>query len=197
MAHDDTYTVGRLARRCGLSRSTLLYYDSIGLLRPSRRSQGDYRRYSQEDARRLEQICLYRQTGLSLADIAKVLEAPDSRLAATLERRLEELNQDIARLREQQRFILGILKNPALGRKVGVMNRQTWVWLLTASGFSPEDMRRWHLEFERLAPDKHQQFMEFLCIPAEEIAQIRQMAQDQATPASRPGPRSPVSAPPA
>ncbi|MBI5522388.1 MAG: MerR family transcriptional regulator [Desulfarculus sp.] len=180
MAHNFTYTVGRLAKRFGLSRSTLLYYDSIGLLKPCLRSKGDYRRYGPEDARRLEQICLYRQTGLNLADIAKLLEAPDSRLAATLEHRLEELNHDIARLREQQRFILGILKNPGLAERVGVMNRQTWVELLNASGFSQEDMRRWHLEFERLAPDKHEQFMEFLCIPAEEIALIRQMAQAKA-----------------
>ncbi len=28
-------TVGQLARRSGLSRATLLYYDRLGLLRPS------------------------------------------------------------------------------------------------------------------------------------------------------------------
>ncbi|MFH1036362.1 MAG: MerR family transcriptional regulator [Pseudomonadota bacterium] len=182
MAEPQVFTVGRLARRHGLSRSTLLYYDSIGLLKPSRRGKGDYRRYSQQDAQRLEQICLYRQTGLSLSDIAKVLEAPDSRLAGLLERRLEELNQDIARLREQQRFIMGILQNPELGRRVGVMNRQTWVELLAASGFSQEDMLRWHLEFERLAPDKHRQFLEFLCIPAEEVEMIRNWARTSQTP---------------
>lgn len=175
------YTVGRLAREFGLSRSTLLYYDAIGLLSPSRRAKGDYRRYSREDAQRLGQICLYRQAGLSLRDIARVLDAPSGGLTAVLERRLEQLNQDIARLREQQRFIMGILRNPRLAERVGVMNRQTWIELLQASGFSEEDMRRWHVEFERLAPDKHQEFMEFLCIPAEEIALMRRWAQSQAS----------------
>lgn len=56
MEQDDAYTVGRLVRRFGLSRSALLYYDTIGLLRPSRRARGDYRRYGPADARRLEQI---------------------------------------------------------------------------------------------------------------------------------------------
>lgn len=167
------YTVGRLARMHGLSRSTLLYYDSIGLLKPCQGGKGAYRRYSEADARRLEQICLYRQTGLSLADIAKVLEAPETSLAAALERRLEELNRDIARLREQQRFIMGILRNPDLAGKVEVINRQTWVELLEASGFSRADMMRWHLEFERLAPDQHHRFLVFLGIPPEEIELIR------------------------
>lgn len=167
------YTVGRLAREFGLSRSTLLYYDSIGLLRPSRRAKGDYRRYGPEDAKRLGQICLYRRAGLSLGDIARVLDAPAGGLAAILERRLDQLNQDISRLREQQRFIIAILKNPGLERRVGVMNRQAWVELLAASGFGEEDMRRWHAEFERLAPDNHQEFLEFLCAPAEEIELIR------------------------
>ena len=62
-------TVGRLAKRFGLSRSTLLYYDSIGLLRPTGRSAKGYRLYSEDDAARLEKICLYRQTGLSLDEV--------------------------------------------------------------------------------------------------------------------------------
>jgi hypothetical protein len=41
-------TIGRLAERFGLSRSTLLYYDSIELLSPSARSDANYRLYSLE-----------------------------------------------------------------------------------------------------------------------------------------------------
>ena len=46
-----TSTVGRLARAFGLSRSTLLYYDSIGLLRPTGRSPANYRLYTRADGR--------------------------------------------------------------------------------------------------------------------------------------------------
>ncbi len=84
-------TVTRLARRCGLSRSTVLSYESIGLLRASARSPGNYREYS-EDAERLRQICAYRHAGLSLADIRSVLGAASSKAAAVLERRLVELD---------------------------------------------------------------------------------------------------------
>lgn len=45
-------TVGVLARRFGLARSTLLYYDRLGLLRPSSRSRAGYRSYSPADERK-------------------------------------------------------------------------------------------------------------------------------------------------
>ena len=61
-----TFTVGALGRRFGLSRSALLYYDQIGLLVPSARSSAGYRLYTEEDAQRLERICLFRNAGLAL-----------------------------------------------------------------------------------------------------------------------------------
>jgi len=174
------YTIGKLAKRFRLSRSTLLYYDSIGLLRPSSRTEKEYRIYSEEDARRLEQICVYRRAGLPLADIGRVLGSQENSLVAVLERRLDELNEDIQRLRDQQHFILGLLKKEHLFDRIGVMNKQTWVSLLAASGFSQDDMRQWHVEFERLSPEKHLRFLQFLCIPEEEIRIIRDWASSQA-----------------
>jgi len=171
------YTVGQLGRRFGLSRTALLYYDRLGLLSPSSRSRAGYRQYSERDARRLQQICQFREAGLRLSEIKKALDGPDSGLAQALESRLEELNTDIRRLREQQRLILGLLKKPSLIKRVGVMNKERWVRLLEAAGFSEEDMDRWHIDFERTAPESHQEFLEFLCIPVEEIRAIREWSR--------------------
>jgi MerR family transcriptional regulator, thiopeptide resistance regulator len=174
-----TYTIGRLAKRFHLARSTLLYYDSIGLLKPSSRTEGSYRVYSERDAERLEQICLYRRAGLRLEEIGRVIDAPENRLVSVLERRLEELNEDIARLRQQQHFIIGLLKNNALFERMGVMSKETWVSLLKASGFTEQEMIRWHIEFERLSPEGHQRFLKFLCIPDDEIEAIRSWATSE------------------
>lgn len=170
------YTVGRLARKFGLSRSTLLYYDRIGLLKPSQGGKGEYRHYSAADAERLSQICQYRQAGLPLRDIKRVLDSPDTTLTPILERRLEELNREIEGLREQQRFIVGLLRNSRLFENIGVMNRATWTSLLAASGFSEDDMWRWHIAFEHQAPESHEAFLRFLCIPEDEIQAIRSFA---------------------
>lgn len=175
------YTIGKLAKKFNFSRSTLLYYDSIGLLKPSSRTESGYRQYSEDDAKRLEQICRYRQTGLSLDEIRKVLDSPEDNLTQALEKRLEELNADIKRLRDQQRFILGILKSRQYYENIKVMNGETWTSLLKASGFTDEDMLQWHVEFERLAPDRHQEFLEFLCFSDDDIERIRSWARKNAT----------------
>ena len=83
------YTIGKLGRKFDLSRTTLLYYDSIGLLKPCSRTESRYRQYSDDDAKRLEQICRYRQAGLSLDEIKRVLDSPESNLAQVLEKRLD------------------------------------------------------------------------------------------------------------
>src|SRR6185369_4451961 len=47
-----TYSISKLARTCDLSRSTLLYYDRLGLLKPSGRTASGYRYYTDADQRR-------------------------------------------------------------------------------------------------------------------------------------------------
>lgn len=44
--------VGELARRSGLTVRTLHHYDSIGLLKPSGRSDAGYRLYNRDDVAR-------------------------------------------------------------------------------------------------------------------------------------------------
>jgi DNA-binding transcriptional MerR regulator len=167
------YSIGQLAKKFNLSRSTLLYYDKIGLLEPANHVEGDYRHYSAKDARRLEQICQFRQVGLPLKEIKQVLDAPKTKLAGALENRLIEINSEIDRLRDQQNVIVALLQNPKSHKRINIMNKEVWVSLLEASGFNEEDMTNWHIEFERQSPDKHQKFLEFLCIPQDEILHIR------------------------
>lgn len=167
------WTVTQLARRCGLSRSTLLYYESIGLLRKPARSAANYRRYGGEDLRQLEQICLYRNAGLKLADIRSIVGRTGGDAEAILRRRLVELNAEIETLRNHERAILRLMQNKNAFRKVKVMTKDKWVAIMKASGFSEADMHRWHIEFEKSAPDDHQQFLEFLHIPQEEVRSIR------------------------
>jgi MerR family transcriptional regulator, thiopeptide resistance regulator len=169
--------VSALARRHGLSRSTLLYYDRIGLLRPGGRTAGGYRDYTAGDDERLRQICLYRRTGLALAEIRGLLGGPRRELQAALEQQVFELSAQIDALRARQHLIVGLLRKPRLLERTSVMNRRTWTALLRASGFTDEDMGRWHRDFERLEPRRHQRFLEFLGLPPVEIRRIREWAR--------------------
>jgi MerR family transcriptional regulator, thiopeptide resistance regulator len=169
-------TVTKLARRCGVSRTALLYYESIGLMPPPQRSGGNYRCYSEADARRLLQIRAYRNAGLTLEDIGAIQRTHSSRSGSNasrvLKRRLVELDDEIDALRAHQQAILQLLGHKALG-KAKMITKDKWVSIMKSCGFSDEQMRRWHAEFERSAPEEHQEFLEFLHIPVPEINTIR------------------------
>jgi DNA-binding transcriptional MerR regulator len=175
-------TVTKLARRCGVSRTALLYYESIGLMPPPGRTGGNYRCYSEAHAERLKAILAFRHAGLKLEDIRAILTAQPGRrrgdespnAPGILKRRLVELDAEIEALRAHQHAILQLLGSKALRRsKAEMITKEKWVSIMRSCGFSEEQMHRWHAEFERSAPEEHQEFLEFLHIPDAEIKTIR------------------------
>ncbi|MFN7998871.1 MAG: MerR family transcriptional regulator [Bryobacteraceae bacterium] len=170
------WNVTETARRLGLSRGTLLYYESIGLLKPPARSASNYRRYGDRDLQRLELICAYRKAGLTLEDIRTILDRRETDASAVLKRRLIALDHEIETLRAHQRAILNLLKTNTIGRQE-MITKEKWVSIMKAAGLTEADMHRWHAEFERAAPEEHQEFLQFLHIPQEEIRTIREASR--------------------
>lgn len=170
-------TVNQLAKKYKLSRSALLYYDKIGLLKPSVRSQSNYRLYTAEDDNRLRLITTYRDTGLSLKAIANILQAEEHQSAVVPEKRLLSLNTEISNLRKQQQLIIELLGAESLFRSTKTMNKDQWVKILRASGMDEDAMHKWHIEFERDLPEMHQDFLESLGCDAEEVKRIRQWSK--------------------
>jgi DNA-binding transcriptional MerR regulator len=165
--------VSQIAKKFGLSRTTILYYESCGLLKPALRTRADYRLYGEKETRVLEQICLYRSVGLSVASIRAMLASPQSEVASLLRRRLQELDSEINQRRKHQRVILRLLQSKDILRRTKKMTKEKWVSIMKAAGLTEDDMHRWHREFERCAPDDHNEFLQFLQIPAAEIKTIR------------------------
>lgn len=173
-------TVSALARRCGVSRTAVLYYESKGLLKAGRRTASNYRIYGDRELERLRMIRVYRDAGLALADIRVLLERTGSDAATVLRRRVVEIDAEIARLRGHQLAIARLLPGAgALGRR-DEMTKDTWVEIMRRAGFSEDAMHRWHVEFEKSAPAEHQEFLEFLHIQPDEIRGIREWSRKQA-----------------
>jgi DNA-binding transcriptional MerR regulator len=96
--------VGELAALANLTVRTLHHYDSIGLLRPSARSDAGYRLYDRDDVARLHRIQALRAFGMSLSDIGLTLDSPAGSPLAIVDRQLETLEVRMAearRLRDQ------------------------------------------------------------------------------------------------
>ena len=170
-------TVTALARRCGVSRSTLLHYESLGLLRRPPRTTGNYRAYNEQDVARVQQIGVYRKVGLGLAAIRSLVGRPGSDAAGILRRRLVEIDAEIETLRSHQRAILRLLQQSHSFRRHQMIPKDKFVAIMRAAGFTEDEMQRWHREFEKAAPAEHQEFLEFLHIPADEIARIREWSR--------------------
>lgn len=65
--------ISEFAKRAGVTIKTLLYYDKIGLLKPSQKTDSGYRVYCEEDFLKLQQITTLKFIGLSLYEIKQIL----------------------------------------------------------------------------------------------------------------------------
>jgi DNA-binding transcriptional MerR regulator len=173
------FRITELARMFGLSRSTLLYYDRIGLLTPSGRSEAGYRLYSQNNRDRLAAICSFRQAGLTIEDISRVLSMEEDTNGVVLKRRMRELGEEIRTLQAQQRLLGKMLQVESLGELPATVDKQAWIEMLRAAGMNEVAMRRWHSEFERRAPEAHHQFLLALGISEDEALFIRERSREE------------------
>ena len=69
------YTVQKLAQLAGVSSRTLRYYDEIGLLKPARVNSSGYRIYGPAEIDKLQQILFYRELGVELEKIKKIIHS--------------------------------------------------------------------------------------------------------------------------
>ncbi len=87
--------IGELAKKTGISIRTLHYYDEIGLLSPSHRTEVGHRLYSEEDIIRLQQIVSLRQLRFSLKEIRECLENPAFSLQQTIDLHRNRIREQI------------------------------------------------------------------------------------------------------
>lgn len=85
------YTVKDLCEMSGVSARTLRYYHQIGLLKPARIDPNGYRIYGQEQVDILQQILFYKELGIGLAEIKKIVNSEEFDSYKSLEGHLSSL----------------------------------------------------------------------------------------------------------
>jgi DNA-binding transcriptional MerR regulator/uncharacterized glyoxalase superfamily protein PhnB len=90
--------VGELAAAAGVTVRALHYYEEIGLLRPSDRTDAGHRLYNDADVERLYRIRLLQRFGLPLHDIASALDDPDWNLCAAMRDHRDDVERRISAL---------------------------------------------------------------------------------------------------
>ena len=84
-------TVKEVSNLTGVSIRTLQYYDTIGLLKPSKYTESGYRLYDDMALERLQQILLFRELEFSLKEIKEIIDAPDFNKEKALGQQIELL----------------------------------------------------------------------------------------------------------
>ncbi|TCO84128.1 DNA-binding transcriptional MerR regulator [Frisingicoccus caecimuris] len=70
-------TVKEIAEITGISARTLHYYDEIGLLKPTAKSEAGYRLYDDKALETLQQILFFREFDIPLKEIKSIITSPD------------------------------------------------------------------------------------------------------------------------
>ncbi|WP_193103370.1 MerR family transcriptional regulator [Brachybacterium sp. FME24] len=126
--HEDL-TVGRVADLVGVSVRTLHHWDGIGLVRPNGRTWSGYRLYDANDVARIHRVLVYRELGLALAQIGRILDDPAVDPREHLLRQRTQLHERIHRLEKT-------------ARAVDEMIERTHMTNETSINLSPEEQAR-------------------------------------------------------
>ncbi len=58
-----------------------------------------------------------------------------------------------------------------------MISKDRWVEIMRAAGLKEQDMHNWHVQFEKMEPEAHQEFLESLGIQEAEIKKIREWSR--------------------
>jgi MerR family transcriptional regulator, copper efflux regulator len=105
----DLMRIGELTELAGVTQRTVRYYESIGLLPPGEREGHGHHYYTEETLARLRKIDQLKKLGLSLEEIAEVIDLyfidpsgvqPKQKVLAILRQHLTEADRKIGSLQQ-------------------------------------------------------------------------------------------------
>jgi DNA-binding transcriptional MerR regulator len=135
-------TVKQLSKLAGVTPRTLHHYDAIGLLKPTRVGENGYRYYGEESVLRLQQILFYRELGIPLEDIKKIMGRRDFDVMGALRSHKEALQKQVERL---NRLIHTVDNTINHLKGITIMSEKSLF-----EGFSEEQQEKYAAEAEEL-----------------------------------------------
>ena len=96
MPDKEGLSIAEFAKLSRTSRSTLLYYDKIGLLSPVSRRENNYRHYTHTQLAAVNQIRTCQALGMSLEDIKRIRKNQSPEMVSELlERQIKQIDEEI------------------------------------------------------------------------------------------------------
>ena len=143
------FRISELGKQVGLSRSTLLYYEKLGIIAGDRQVNG-YRQYSQSDVQRLTLLQELQAAGLTLQECLACLDARIKR--SELHKRLQALDAEITQKQDARELL--------------------------ASMLGEGSMRHWHQAVETAAPLAHMKWLMTQGFDEKQALRLRWLSKD-------------------
>jgi len=115
LVQEQTKLIGSVAKESGVPIKTIRYYEELGLLKTSGRTEGGFRIFSSDVLARLNFIKRAQRLGLSLAEIKDFLdihdrgELPCEHVKLKLSDKISEIEQQIQQLQILKLELKGLL----------------------------------------------------------------------------------------
>lgn len=108
MEEGEGMKIKEVEQRTGISSANIRFYEKEGLLSPERRKENNYRDYSEEDVRQLEQIKVLRMIGIAVGDI-KAVYRKELQLEDVISERVSQLDEEEKHVKEMRKACENIL----------------------------------------------------------------------------------------
>lgn len=135
----------------GITSKNIRFYEKEGLVYPERNFENGYREYSESDIRKLKEIKLFRQLGISIEDI-RLLQLGKIQLEEVLEKQIDKYKNQINSLSEAKKLCVEMVNE-----NVSIKEVEADLWLTKISELEGKGTRFMNIdndEIIRFLPDK-------------------------------------------
>ncbi|MEI4801243.1 MerR family transcriptional regulator [Bacillus sp. NPDC077411] len=130
----EMISIQQLTKETSVTVRTLRYYDQIGLLEPSGKTEGGHRLYSERDVWKLQQILFLKEMGFPLKEIMNMLETERVNVKEFLQQQLLFVREEQQKFSRMEKMLQAVLYSNELE---GELNWDMMFELMQLSQQSP------------------------------------------------------------
>lgn len=102
-------SIQQLTKETGVTVRTLRYYDERGLLKPSGKTEGGHRLYSEQDVMKLQQILFLKEMGFPLKEIIHMFATDEWNVKETLEKQLRFVQEEQKKFQKMEKMLQAVV----------------------------------------------------------------------------------------
>lgn len=143
------YQIREISQMTSLTTRSLHYYDEIGLLKPTKRSESGYRLYSDMDLVRLQQITTLKFLGFTLSAIKKIMERPGFDVMTSIGIQARELTEKAAQIKEAASLLTYISSQLEMNQPVNWKSTAKIIEILELNTMNDQILQKYQSEAEK------------------------------------------------